>query len=575
MSKDKKATGVNRTVSMVVFPLLLFLFSLIGARQGADLSDTMYSAGNYAFYNIDASSWHFATFLANLTGRCFFLLAGGRLMWLKALCSLVPAGTAVLVYFLLKDRIHPYLLFPALIIALGLNWSPSVILYQHLSYLALTAGALILFHAMKKKKRLLLLLAGLVLGLGLGVRISNLTHCALIVYVIWEDIRAKQAKRLAADILCCIGGYAAGAALVFLLMFISGGAEGIARMSSWISDLLGGSSGEGCDTLKDMLLTTADNYLGNLRYALIPVAGVAAGSIMFKFIKPGMKAGAQLLYTCGVALIFIYYFRNGVFDLKYYNVGAIFRISVVMLILFIPLDIWVLIDKKFAAEEKALALLALITQLITPLGSNNHLYSCINDMYLLMPVAAHLFAGLILRRGRDKCWHFPMIFMGVALSILMMAQSVMFHLNFAFKDGTNGKRRNTTISAADGLSRLEGMQTTALNAEALKNLAREALNADGDSRLLTYGDIPGMNYILDMPPAVSTAWPDLESYSADQYREELAQITGEPLCIMTKEADKTKEADADKKLLYLRAFLYNNGYERVYDSDDYVIYERK
>ena len=246
-----------------------------------------------------------------------------------------------------------------------------------------------------------------------------------------------------------------------------------------------------------------------------------------------------------------------------------------MLILFIVLDVWVLIDKKFAAEEKALALLALITQLITPLGSNNHLYSCINNMYLLMPVAVHLFAGLILRRGRDKCWHFPMIFMGVALCLLMMVQSVMFHFNFAFKDGTNGKRRNTTISAAEGLSRLEGMKTTAANAESLKAVAQEALKAGGDGSMLTFGDIPGMNYILDMPPAVSTTWPDLESFSAEQYKEELDALSGRPLCIMTKEADKTKIADADKKLLYLRAFLYNNGYERVYDSDDYVIYERK
>ena len=115
---------------MVVFPLLLFLFALSGAPQGADLSDTMYSAVNYAFFDSDMSSWHFATFLANLLGRAFYLLGGGRLLWLKVLCGLVPAGTAVMVYFLLKSRIHPFLCFPALLIALGLCWSPSVILYQ-------------------------------------------------------------------------------------------------------------------------------------------------------------------------------------------------------------------------------------------------------------------------------------------------------------------------------------------------------------------------------------------------------------------------------------------------------------
>ena len=577
MSKEKKATGVNRTITLVVFPLLLFLFATVGAGQGADLSDTMYSACNYAFFDSDMSSWHFATFLANLLGRGFYLICGGRLIGLKLLCSLVPAGTAIMVYFFLKDRIHPYLLFPALLITLGLNWSPSVILYQHLSYLAVTAGALILFYAMRKKDRRFMALAGLVLGLGLGVRISNLTHCALIIYVIWEDLRDKQAKRLTADILCCVGGYVAGALVVFLLMFISGGTDGIMRMSAWIAALLGGSSGEGGYTLKDMLLSAADNYLGNLIYALIPAGGVIAGSIMFKLIKPKMKAAAQLVYSGGIGLIFFYYFRNGVYDFKYHNVGAIFRISVVILIFLMVLDVWVLADKKFAAEEKGLALLALISQLITPLGSNNHLYSCINCMYLLMPVGVHLFAGLIRLRGRDRCWYFPLLFMGVSLTLLLLVQSALFHVNFAFKDGTDGTWREYRIGK-EGPVMLQGMCTSYERFDSIKNVCDmiAATYPEGEP-MLTYGDIPGLNYIMGMPPAVSTAWPDLESYPAEQYKEELAQIKGYPVCVLTQEAESSRYRGEteDKKLLYLLAFLYNNGYERVYDQKGFVIYERK
>ena len=577
MSEEKKATGVNRTITLVVFPLLLFLFALIGAGQGTDLSDTMYSACNYAFFDSDVSSWHFATFLANLLGRGFYLICGGRLIGLKLLCSLVPAGTAILVYFRLKERVHPYLLFPALLITLGLNWSPSVILYQHLSYLGLTAGALILFYAMGKKDRRFMALAGLVLGLGLGVRISNLTHCALIIYVIWDDLRAKQAKRLAADILCCVGGYMAGAVLVFLLMLISGGTDGIMRMTSWIAGLLGGSSGEGGYTLKDMIFTTADNYLGNLLFALIPAAGVAAGSIMFKLIKPGMKIAAQFVYSGGIGLIFFYYYRNGVYDFKYHNVGAIFRISVVILILLMVLDVWVLFDKKFSSKERGLALLALITQLITPLGSNNHLYSCINCMYLLLPVGVHLFAGIIRLRSRERCWHYPLLFMGVSLTLLLLVQSALFHVNFAFKDGTDGTWREYRIGR-EGPVMLQGMCTSYERFTSIKNVCDMiTLNYPKGEPMLTYGDIPGLHYIMNMPPAVSTAWPDLESYPAEQYKEELAQIKGYPVCVLTQEAESNMRSKAaeDKKLSYLFAFLYNNGYEKIYDQKGFVIYERK
>ncbi len=573
MSTERKATGVNRSLSTVVFPLLLFLFALIGSDQGTDLSDTMYAATNYAFFNTDSSSWHFATFLANLTGRFFFIIGGGRLIWLKLLCSLVPASTAVLVYFMLKDRIHPYLLFPALILALGLCWSPSVILYQHLSYLALTAGALILYHAMIKRDRRIMALAGLVLGLGLFVRISNLTHCALISYVFYEDFRAGKTKKLPADVLSCIGGYLAGAAFGLIFMLLSGGTEGFMRMASWIGDLLGGSSGEGGYTLWDMLSATADNYFGNLLYVMLPAAGILAGSIMFYLLKDKLKTAAKILYCMGILLLFVYFYRNGIFDIKYYNVGSIFRISVVMLVFLLLLDVWVLTDRRFKAEEKGLALLALVSQLIIPFGSNNHLYSCINDMYLLMPVGVHLFSGLIHSRGKKRFWCFPLASMGTALFLLLLIQSILFHMNFAFKDGTDGTKRDVRIGA-EGPQRLKGMKTSGVNAAAVRGIC-DVAEAAGGEWLLTYGDIPGFNYILDLKPPVSTAWPDLESYPAERYETELLAVSGKGVCIITKEASEIPDSDADKKLLYLRGFLYNNGYEKTYDRDGFVLFERR
>ncbi|MBP5608962.1 MAG: hypothetical protein J6X66_11965 [Lachnospiraceae bacterium] len=573
MSAEKKATGVNRSLSNVIFPLLLFLFALIGADQGTDLSDTMYAAANYAFFKTDTGSWHFATFLANLTGHFFYVIGGGRLIWLKLLCSLIPAFTAVLVYFLLKDRIHQYFLFPALLAALGLCWSPSVILYQHLSYLALTAGSLLLYKAMTKRDRRIMAFAGLVIGLGLFVRVSNLTHCALIFYVIYEDIRSKETKKLPADILCCIGGYAAGAAAGLLFMLISGGTDGFLRMVSWIRDLLGGSSGEGGYTLWDMLSQTADNYFGNLFFVLLAVSGIIAGSLMFRLLKDRLKIPARILYCTGIILLFIYYYRNGVFDTKYYNVGSIFRISVVMLIFLLALDIWVLVDSKFRPEEKGLALLALISQLMIPLGSNNHLYSCINDMYFLMPVGIHLFAGLIHVRGNKKSWSFPLVSMGLALFLLLLIQSSMFHFSFAFKDGVDGTKRNVRIGD-EGAQKLKGMKTSGENAAAIKGIC-DAAQAAGGEWLLTYGDIPGFNYILDLKPPISTAWPDLESYREDRYGEELSMVSGRGICIMTKEAADLPDHEADKKLLYLREFLYNNDYERSYDGDVFVLFERR
>ena len=143
-----------------VLPLLLLLYALIGADQGAELSDTMYSVGNYAFFHESTGSWQYATWLSNLCGRLLYLICGGRLLYLNLLCRIFTAAAALTVYEALKKRIHPLLLFFAELAALGLCWSPSVILYQNLSALALTAAALLLYSGLMERSRRRMFAAG-------------------------------------------------------------------------------------------------------------------------------------------------------------------------------------------------------------------------------------------------------------------------------------------------------------------------------------------------------------------------------------------------------------------------------
>ncbi|MDE7247655.1 MAG: hypothetical protein K2N43_07185, partial [Lachnospiraceae bacterium] len=110
----------------------------------------------------------------------------------------------------------------------------------------------------------------------------------------------------------------------------------------------------------------------------------------------------------------------------------------------------------------------------------------------------------------------------------------------------------------------------------------------------TYGELPGLHYLLDMPFALSTAWPDLESYRMEEYRRDLAAIQEriaageEPPVIMVSSSVAAYLSDdgeaigwfgvdmeamaADEKLQILAEWLRTYGYTEQYGDARYVVY---
>ena len=419
--------------------------------------------------------------------------------------------------------------------------------------------------------------AGLVLGAALLLRMSNLTYCALIALVFYDDIRYKRTRSLAGDLGICVGGYFSGVAAALLTIPLFGQAGGLSESLSWLFGLFSGKQGGGGYTASEMILSILDNYAGNLRYVFLAAAGMGLGTILFLLLKDRFTPVKKILYCLGLGLLLWYYVRNGVADKAWYNVGSIFGISVICLWFLAALDLWVLIDKKTGAREKGLALTAMLVQLIVPLGSNNHLYSVIGCMFLLLPAGLHFLIGLGGSRGKGKAWSFPILAMGIALFLLLLVQSAGFHFSFAFKDGTDGTARDSRIETP---AALRGIKTTAAHAEALKGL--EGALAGKSGKLLTFGDLPGLNYVFGLSPAVSTLWPDLESYPAEDYGQELREVfaSGErPLLILSRDAQDALRADGGKgygdgkKLSLLADFLYNGQYEMRYENEEFVLYE--
>lgn len=592
----------------ILLSAVLFLFAMIGCNQGADLTDTTYSLGNYLYFRELGGEWIYATFLSNVLGYLLMLLTGHRMLWMNVAGSVLIALTAMTVYHGLKNYIPRGVLFAGELMAIGLCWCPGVIFYNYLTYLILTAAAVLLFRAVMTQKNSLFLTAGILLGLNVFVRVSNLTETALILFVWYgafldrsDEMRegtedAPRRIRFWRQTGVCIGGYLIGVLTGILLMILTVGTGGYSQMLNWIFSLFTSSGDAGGYSMGGMFGTILKNYAGSFRWLLFMALGIAAGTVMFSVKKYAFLKLKKLCFLSGIVLLGIYFYRNGVYDFRYYNNGCIFHLCVIFFLTEWFLCILMTFHKKAGKEDKLFAMMVMLILLITPIGSNNHLFTCINNMFLLAPLG--LFAGYRLYGFYRKDHRsFPCFAMGVALAAGLLVQSMLFHWCFVFRDGIDGTPRDAVVtSEMNGY--LAGMKTSEEHAQAIEGLTAYAeMQFVNGEELILYGNIPGVSYLLHMPPALTTIWPDLESFSAQLFMEELEQLEEEclkgemewPVLVFSPEtaAFATQDAEGmmtlgvdgekmrtDDKLAALSEWIIEYGYDETYSNGEFVVFEK-
>lgn len=543
-----------------VFPVFLFLWPLWGTWQGVDVSDAGYSLANYEW--LSEGMWYYATFLANKAGSLLMLLPGGSGLWaMNVKCALLLSLTALAAYYNLQRLMPGWMVFLGELLAISVFWCPAVILYNTLSYVFLTLACLCLFRAESGIPRVRgwYVAAGVFLGLNVFVRFSNLLQVVLILAVWLEELWSRRSlKKAARDTGCCILGYAAGAAAGYVWTAAEGG------LWAWpeaITELFGIG---GDYTFGEMLRTTLDAYETAIWWMLIMAACVIVG--MFFYAMPVLRRHRfwkHLIYLAGVAALFRLYWGRGAFTTNYQDYWCMFNLVMMFLILTVFLDV-VGACGGFGAttDERFLSLLSLLLILLLPFGSNNYTFPILLDLFVIAPFSLWMFRR-IWQEFRRREVHFPLQSMAMVLIAVTLVQGGLFHMNYSFRDGTDGTKRSAVV---ENVPAAKGMHTTPQNAKELEGMyAYLAGNALTERALLTYGDIPGLSYLFGMEPALSTAWADLASYQEDLFQKEVTELSGAalaghedtlPVVIIRHDADHAY-SEVDLKGLLLRLLKWN------------------
>ena len=150
----------------------------------------------------------------------------------------------------------------------------------------------------------------------------------------------------------------------------------------------------------------------------------------------------------------------------------------------------------------------------------------------------------------------------------------MFGWTFTFRDAGFTTGIDTMIT---GNKVLYGMYTTKERAMAIEELSEYVYDNQLNGReVLLYGEIPFASYALEMPGALSSNWPDLDTVlNRDGMYREMQSMEDEPVIIIAADqyADllHCPETDNEKALL-ISEYMQEHMYEETFRNDKFVVY---
>ena len=576
-------------ITNILFPAILVLFALMHIQEGLTVTDTGYNYGNFVFMQSLDDMWKFSTYLANVVGALFTKLPFGQTMLgLNFYTGMVKAAAALLAYYLCVNvcKMSKETVFLGEMIALGFCWCPTALLYNYMTYLLFSFGALLIFCAFKTEKNRYFVMAGVCLGLNLMVRIPNLAEIALIVCVWFGGIIYHQKfKKIVQNTLFCMLGYFISVGTILLYISLR---YGIDAYVDGIIALFEMTENATSYSAMAMILGSLSMYLTYKKWFACLLFIMFCGIIVFCILKGKLlllkKIGVSLVVAAYVVLAYI----RKQYTLDYRNYSSMIFWGIMFLMVALLVCICTMLFAKGKSEMKLLACLSVVIILITPIGSNNGLYSPVNNLFLVAPVVLYVIEQLLYEEKRVMIKNkleislFPIQAVLVGFVFAVFVQSVLFGSCFVFRDGTDGAKRDCKVENNDVLA---GMRTTKQNAVNLQGLNDYlAENELIGEEVLLYGNVPSVSFYFGMKQVISTTWPDLDSFSYEKFEAEMDSIIKNDLpMVITDTATRDNllayaeqeqiSSNWEKKMKKLHSFLIGNNYVESYSNDGFVVYE--
>ena len=582
----KRGLNVKTKLLNKLFPIILFIYPLIGVNRGISYTDETCCVVNYM--NLDALSdfWRYGYYYANMLGNFLTKLPfGENLLALKIYSALFVSIIAVVGYFFCKKIVTPYVAFFASVISISLCWCPTLILYNYMTYFFFMAAVILLYKGVIGNSKMQIILAGVILAQNVFVRFPNVLEVALIAAVwYYMYLKGKKIKEILAVTGFCVLGYVTGLGIGFVVILITGGS--ILSFINMIGDVFVLSENSSGYSLVDMIRAIFEGYKTPYKFELVMLLAAFLGGAVFWIVgKKEDKAKdkkyninrlilfGKILFIPVATAMFVWFYFRGIMAFNYNSYDSIYKLSQILLLICWIVIIKVFICKKNSKEEKYYAALCAVIMIITPLGSNNGTYPIMNNLFIILPLVVKECREFVI--NNKKTIYYPAKVILALFTFIFLYQGMMFKTTFTFND--YDEKNSPRNVAVQDIPKLDGMKTREDNTKELEGLYKfiQSVSEEEDG-IITYGNVPGLHYILDRNIVTPDIWIDLVTNSYDILKDDLSRISDEakkPFVIVGKGYDITTMTGDKEKLI--TKYLYDNAYNMVYKSDVFTVYGAK
>ena len=302
--------------------------------------------------------------------------------------------------------------------------------------------------------------------------------------------------------------------------------------------------------------------------------------VVYKMIPKKLGTLSGVICVLATIALVLWFRRIGVLLAWYDSLYGVFQWAVFFLWATHIIGLVVIFGKSFTEEEKLLCGLNMLVVLVTPLGSNNQLFSAMNNLYIAAPITMWMLWRFVRRfpgefQLKKLVLNSIPVKLVICMVILVLAhQSIRFSIRYVFTEATGGKEHTTYVENNDTLKWMKTDEEKAIILSEISEFAIEA-NLEGKEVLL-YGSIPSLSFYLKMP-CVLSPWADLRSYNYIVMEEVIRDLQGDidekgrecPVIILNRATSITDPAD--KKGLLIHEMIEKYGYKTAFENDKFLL----
>ena len=564
----------------IIFPILL-IWQLLLTFQGLDLADTGFHLTAFRFIFDDPYSVQYSMmfWLSDVCGALWMkIFPAGGLYWFK-IGWVVVVSSAFMIYFsLLKPLLGKQnaLIGLAITLVFILQGGPECLNYDIFSCLGYAIGILSLYKGLKNNRLGLIILSGSLFGLSVFFKLSNITALAFFLLIpfsalLYRDSLCEFLKKSFTWLL----GFAGGMIFVLLLIRQLGQLDLFLNNLSVVSAM--GNDIHASHGLKPMLLSYLSGYMNALVLLVIFML------IVWIYLKLSNKY--QNLFT-ERNYRFILFMAGGMAVLLTILLKDVFwsKVRYLFIGLLIFQGLVLITDKKCRNEMRLLSLAGLILLLIAPLGSDSGLAKSTWGMWILGP----MILAMPFTLKMENLFRLPISihqarFLKRTLAVVILLTAMVCAWERTYFDVGSRISKIYPIEHP----RMKFIYTSSERARVVNELIRDGFPKMKDKEyLLSFIEIPMLNYLSDKRPFISTSWPKLY-YNPDTFRLKLEEALQRrktlPAIIRQKQNTVLNDWPASPEPDYLKykvglsdwpehgrilnEFIANNNYQVVWENE--------